>query len=123
MLLLACSTAPPELLPTLLSLTLPLLVGCMWVAAEGPADAATQELSKLAHASVTALGKRSTAEFKQAVGAFDAATKTRMETAIRDNAAAAAGGGVGASPGQRGTPVQAAKPTIALKMDFSGFGK
>ena len=124
-LLLACSIAPPPMLPTLLSLALPLMIGCMWVAAEGAADAATLELSKLAHASVTALAKRATAEFKQAVAVFDPAVKARMETAIRDNAAAAAqpvaaaGGG---TPG-RGAGTPAAKPSIALKMDFSSFGK
>ena len=40
------------------SFLLPLVIGRMWVAAEGAADAATLELSKLAHASMTALAKR-----------------------------------------------------------------
>jgi hypothetical protein len=44
-LLLACTAAPAEAVATLLSLTLPLLVGCMWVASEGPADAAAQARS------------------------------------------------------------------------------
>ena len=57
-LLLACSIAPPPMLPRLSSLALPLVIGRMWVAAEGAADAATLELSKLAHASMTALAKR-----------------------------------------------------------------
>jgi len=50
----------------------------MWVAAEGPADAAAQELSRLAHAAVVALAKRATLEFKQAVSDFDAPTKARV---------------------------------------------
>ena len=72
------STNPDQALAALLSLTLPLFVGCMWVAAEGPADAAAQELSRLAHAAVVALAKRATLEFKQAVSAFDAPTKARV---------------------------------------------
>ena len=36
------------------------MIGCMRVAAEGAADAATLELSKLAHTSMTALAKRAT---------------------------------------------------------------
>ena len=78
MLLLACTAAPAEALAALLSLSLPLFVGCMWVASEGPADAAAQELSRLAHAAVVALAKRATLEFKQAVSAFDAPTKARV---------------------------------------------
>ena len=46
--------------------------------APGPADAAAQELSRLAHAAVVALAKRATLEFKQAVSAFDAPTKARV---------------------------------------------
>ena len=71
---------PDQALAALLSLTLPLFVGCMWVASEGPADAAAQELSRLAHAAVVALAKRATLEFKQAVSAFDAPTKARVLT-------------------------------------------
>ena len=77
---------------------------------------------------MAALSSRATPPQKVRVavfgGAFDPPTKSRMEQAIRDNAAAAQGGGAGGA----GTPGRAAaatpaKPTIALKMDFSGFGK
>ena len=55
-------------------------------------------------------------------------TKARMETALRDAAAAQQGGGKPGTPGAArqasgGLPPSPSKPAIALKMDFSGFGK
>ena len=49
---------------------------------------------------MVALAKRATLEFKQAVSAFDGPTKGRMESALRDAAAAAQqGGGKPGAPG------------------------
>ena len=51
-----------------------------------------------------------------------------METALRDAAAAQQAGGKPGTPGAArqpsgGLPPSASKPAIALKTDFSGFGK
>ncbi|KAL1520667.1 hypothetical protein AB1Y20_022238 [Prymnesium parvum] len=115
-LLLVCTLAPAEALVTCLSIVLPLLVGCMWLAADGAPSATQKELSALAHASFTALAKRSPNEFRSAVGSFSPGTRSRMETALRESAAVTAQ----PAPGAINAP---AAPKIALKMDFSGFGK
>ena len=47
-LLLACTVAPAESAPTVLSLVLPLLVGCMCIAAEGAPTTHEKELSTMA---------------------------------------------------------------------------
>jgi len=115
-LLLACTISPPESLVTLLSIALPLLVQCMWVAADGTPSPPQKELSALSHASFTALAKRSPNEFRAAVASFSPESRSRMEAAIRESAT-----------GSVATPTIAAKaaaekPKIALKMDFSSFG-
>eukprot|EP00965_Chrysotila_dentata_P221096 6192190-Pleurochrysis_carterae.AAC.6 len=110
---------PPHAVTSLLSLSLPLFVGCMWLAKDGTPDAAQKEVSTLVHASLTALAKRSPADFRAAVAAFSAETRSRMETALRE-AAAASQAGTALSSNQT---EQAAKPKIALRMDFSSFGK
>ena len=124
LLLLSCALATPEGLPTLLSLTLPLIVGCLHVNADGAQTADDKALATLAHTSLTALAKRSPEHFRAVVGMFTPDTRTRMETALREAAAptaapvaSAGAGGVPNSPGV-GAP-----PKIALKMDFSAFGK
>jgi hypothetical protein len=140
------------------------------LAADGPLSPEQRELSTLAHSSLTALAKRSAAEFRTAAAAFapdvcshSAPTvphhschshamactrltgivalscfqglvslwrvhslcmlqvRTRMETALREQAAAAAPQACGASASA--APAAGAPPKIALKMDFSSFGK
>jgi len=119
-LLLMVTLSPPAAVVTVLSLLLPLLIGCMWLGRDGAPDAVQKELSTLAHASITALGKRHTAEFRQAVAAFSDETRTRMESALREAAAASQ---QAASAASTGAAQAEAKPKIALRMDFSSFGK
>jgi len=126
LLLTSCVVAPPAALETMLSLTLPLLIGCLHVSVDGPASPKAKELATLAHSSITALAKRSPNEFRTAAANFSAETRTRMETAAREAAAAPTapstpGLSRGASGGALNTP--GAAPKIALKMDFSAFGK
>ena len=115
-LLLACTLTPPDGMLTCLSVTLPLLVGCMHLGADGKPSQSTKELSMLAHASFTALAKRSPNEFRAAVSWFTSETRARMETALRESAATTT-----ITPGHVANTPPAA-PKIALKMDFSGFG-
>ena len=126
LLLTSCVVAPPASLEMMLSLTLPLLIGCLHVSVDGPASPKAKELATLAHSSITALAKRSPNEFRTAAANFSAETRTRMETAAREAAAAPTapstpGLSRGASGGALNTP--GAAPKIALKMDFSAFGK
>ena len=121
LLLLGATLAPPGALTTLLSLVLPLLVGCLSVSSDPPPSPARRELASLAHASVTALAKRSPAEFRDAASGFSPETRARMETALREAAAASQQVQAAASPAAGQPP--AAAPKIALKMDFGGFGK
>jgi hypothetical protein len=117
-LLLACTLAPAEAAEVLLSLTLPLVVQCMHVAADGAADAAAKELSTVAHSSFTALAKRYPAEVRAVAAGFDEGTRTRMATSLQEAAAASQR----AAPVQA-APVAAAKPKIALSMNFGAkFG-
>ena len=121
LLLLACALSPAEALAPLLSLALPLIIGCLSISADGAVSAEQRELSALAHTSLTALAKRSPHEFRTVAAAFSSTVRTRMETALKEAAAhvaapVASGGAVGAVGG-------GAAPKIALKMDFSAFGK
>ena len=120
LLLLACAVSPPEALAAVFSLALPLIVGCLSVAADGAVSAEQRELSTLAHTSLTALAKRSAAEFRAAAAAFSADTRTRMETALREVAAATQPQQCAAAAA---TTPSGAPPKIALKMDFSSFGR
>ena len=123
--LLACATSPPEALQSLLSLALPLIINCLSLAADGPVSPEQKELATLANSSLTALAKRSPAEFRNAAAGFSTDTRTRMETALREAAAAAAAPPPVAAGRQASghVNVSPSKPAIALKMDFSGFGK
>ena len=74
-----------------------------------------QELSAVAHASFTVLARRAPNEFKAVVGEFSIDVRKRMDTALRE-----------AAVPSRPTPGPAhasSAPKIALKMDFTGFGK
>ena len=125
LMLLACAVAPPDALQPVLSLALPLIINCLSLASEAPLTAAQRELSTLAHSSLTALAKRSAAEFRTVCAAFSPETRSRMETALREQAAATAAPTQAcgtASSGGGSTPT-AGPPKIALKMDFSSFGK
>ena len=126
LMVLACALAPADgsgAVGVVLSLALPLIINCMHLQADGTPSAEAKELSTMASNSLTALAKRSVNEFKAAAATFAPETRTRMETALREQAAAAAAppttkAGLGAP----GTPA-AGPPKIALKMDFGGFGK
>ena len=90
----------------------------MHVAADGAADAAAKELSTVAHSSFTALAKRYPAEVRAVAAGFDEGTRTRMATSLQEAAAASQR----AAPVQA-APVAAAKPKIALSMNFGAkFG-
>ena len=123
LLLLACATAPPSALVAMLSLSLPLIISCLWLAADGTPAPEQHALTTLAHTSLTALAKRSPTEFRNAAANFSAETRVRMETSLREQQQAAsapaprAGGAVAASA------ASASKPKIALTMNFGAFGK
>jgi len=122
-LLLACTVCPAEASTSLLSLALPLFVGCLWLAADGSPSAAQKEVSALVHASLTALAKRAPTDFRQAVAAFTPATRSRMEMALKEAAASASNTAqsreAAAKPASAGV---ASQPKIALRMDFGSFG-
>ena len=81
-------------------------------------------LTTLAHTSLTALAKRSPAEFRNAAAGFSNDTRTRMETALREQAAAASAPQMRAGAGSASAAAApAAKPKIALTMNFGAFGK
>jgi len=117
LLLLACTLSSAEAAPALFSLTLPLLIHGMSVAADGPSSKVDAELSAVAHAALTALASRSADAFRASVANFSTETRSRMEVAIREEQAKKQRA-VAASPG---AAVTAAKPKIALKMDFGSF--
>ena len=89
----------------------------MGVAADGPPSKVDAELSAVAHAALTALASRSADAFRASVANFSTETRSRMEVAIREEQAKKQRA-VAASPG---AAVTAAKPKIALKMDFGSF--
>ena len=60
--------------------------------------------------------------FRTAAAAFSVEVRTRMETALREAAVATAAPTPGAA-GSSARTVAVEKPKIALKMDFSAFGK
>ena len=124
LLLLACALSPPSALQPLLSLTLPLIINCLSLAADGPQGDEQRALTTLAHTSLTALAKRSPAEFRNAAAGFSNDTRTRMETALREQAAAASAPQMRAGAGSASAAAApAAKPKIALTMNFGAFGK
>ena len=72
----------------------------------------------LAHASLNGLARRSPDAFRAAVGGFGPAVRARMETAVREQASAAQAQSMAKVDANR----PAAKPQIALRMNFSNFG-
>jgi len=115
LMLLVCTISPPEGLLACFSIMVPLLVGCMWLTADGAPSSAQKELSAVAHASFSVLARRAPNEFKVVIGELSTDVRKRMETALREAAAPS-----------RPTPGPAhvsSAPKIALKMDFTGFGK
>lgn len=159
LMLLACAVAPADAFPPLLSMALPLVVGCLslcvrcgsprerspseaprhclvhplpclWSTAfirrqaDGTQSAAQRELSALAHSSLTALAKRSPDAFRAVAANFSPDVRTRMETALREAAAVASAQAQAACcVAASATSSGSAAPSIALKMDFSSFGK
>eukprot|EP00966_Prymnesium_polylepis_P325156 7381140-Prymnesium_polylepis.1 len=134
LMLLVCTISPPEGLLACFSIMVPLLVGCMWLTADGAPSSAQkvamhcgvaihlcerclvslQELSAVAHASFSVLARRAPNEFKVVIGELSTDVRKRMETALREAAAPSR-----PTPG----PVHVSSaPKIALKMDFTGFG-
>jgi len=124
LLLLSCALMPREGMESLLSLVLPLLVGCLRVSTDGPSSPEEKELSTLAHSSITALAKRAPDSFRAVATTFSAETRSRMESATREASTVAVGAvapGGGDNCGRSGLTIGTA-PKIALKMDFSAFG-
>lgn len=116
--LLFISLATTEALSVMLALALPLFIDTMHVSADGAQSAEESPLSQMAQASVMALAKRSPEEFRTAAAGFSVETKTRMATAIQEATVTQRAAVVSSQ-----TQVAAAAPKIALKMDFSSFGK
>jgi hypothetical protein len=118
-LLLACTLAPPDATAAVYSLVLPILVHGMSTHADAPSS--DLELSPICHAALTALAGRAPDAFRAAVAAFSPATRSRMETALRE--AAAQKQSIAARTQDSTATAAVAQPKIALKMDFGNFGK